>query len=306
MLHHLVLQEIPNLHRRGAIVHLGRRGLFLAPVLEMSFETGVVHPLRLVDPKVSLHDGRTHRGPGGVQLWILFKDGVVEALHRRDRPGLDGPGQHLLVPVREPFLVGRLLIVWMGPEDEVVAFERGTAPDVGLDEAVGTGVGEVGDQDLLVDGGAAGFGPEVVHRVQVGDVDAFVSGDVGGVVLVDVHAEEADVDVVDGLEHEDGLGGVAYFFGDGVGTTGDRIVLVQLVMAAYHFRDLIGAGRFGDHADGDGFFGASSETQLSHAQANLSLYKSGQGACGKVIRGVKRYTGGDGIRGRLATFIGVS
>jgi len=60
---------------------------------------------------------------------------------------------------------------WVAMEDVVVALEGRAGPNMGRVEAALLDVVEVGDEDLVVDARAEFAGTEVMHRVQVRDVD---------------------------------------------------------------------------------------------------------------------------------------
>ncbi|RNA39021.1 hypothetical protein BpHYR1_053195 [Brachionus plicatilis] len=95
----------------------------------------------------------------------------------------------------------------------VVAFGRRTSPNVRPLKALPLGVVQVADEQLVVDVGAQFLGPKKEHRVQVGDVDAArVRMGHFGAVLLDVHAEKADIGAVYVLEGEYGFGAKGELF----------------------------------------------------------------------------------------------
>ena len=97
----------------------------------------------------------------------------------------------------------------MTVKDVVVSLARGTGPDVRQGVSQLLHVVQVAEQDLVIDRSPEVSRPEEVDRVEVRDVDSSSVGH-GRVrsVLLDVHAEEADVDAVDLLEGEEGSGAV--------------------------------------------------------------------------------------------------
>jgi len=94
-------------------------------------------------------------------------------------------------------------------ENVIIAFTRGASPDVGQREAHLLHVIQVAEENLVIDRRPEVPRPEKVDWVEVGDVNsARVGHGRVGAVLLNVHAEEADVHAVNLLEGEESAGAV--------------------------------------------------------------------------------------------------
>ena len=144
----------------------------------------------------------------------------------------NGSIEHLLVPVLQTPWFGHALLGRMAVKNVVVAFARRTRPDVCVDVAELLCVVQIADENLVVDIGAVDFRPEVVHRVQVGDVDTSrVRRLTSSIILLHVHAEQNDVDALDFLKGEDRLRSVRVAFG--------HLILRVLLQPWFDLADLV-------------------------------------------------------------------
>ena len=188
-----------------------------------------------VRPEVALEVGQSHRTAQVVVLRLL-----VDVLVLADNPVGNPLVQHLLVPILQTLRLRYLLLRRMAVEDVVVAFGRGTGPDVRHGVAQIPHVLQVRQQDLVVHVGPQFSGLEEVDGVQVRDVHSSrVRLLALAAVLLHVQPEEADLDAVHHLEGEHGLRSVGELVGESLGTV---LVLHQRL----HFHLLVGAAQHSD------------------------------------------------------------
>ena len=104
----------------------------------------------------------------------------------------------------------------MIPEDEGISTRRRASPNVRRLKSSFSCCSKVGDENLVIDFRTALPRPEVLHRIEIGDVDSLLLdrlGDVHGIFIVlvisivflDVHTEDADVQAIHLLKEGDGL-----------------------------------------------------------------------------------------------------
>mmetsp|Transcript_31372 Transcript_31372/g.91940 ORF Transcript_31372/g.91940 Transcript_31372/m.91940 type:complete len:402 (+) Transcript_31372:1666-2871(+) len=202
------------------------------PALEMPGDVDPMQPNSFLDPQIAIEDGRTnhdglvmiHRqirsqrpigGRRGVRLGVPLEAVIVETRYISHHPGLDRTAEAVMIPRYEAISRRRPLALRMIPKDERVASDGRACPDMSSFVAPRTSTGEVGHQHLVIDLRPAGTRSEVSHRVQVRDVDALglpLDGTgiginlVVAVVLLHVHAKDANVHPIDSLEERQGLG----------------------------------------------------------------------------------------------------
>ena len=138
---------------------------------------------------------------------------VVEGRDGGDDAEGGRAGQHCLVPRAQlggrhrPAVVRR--VGRLGVEDVICAGLGRRHPQVRVEEAAASDMGEVAHERRVEERRARGRRPHPAHRVQVRDVDAIlVRRRRVGAVLLGVEAQEADVMVFNRLEEEEDAGDV--------------------------------------------------------------------------------------------------